>query len=863
MLLFNADKESYQVGDEAQISFPSSEGGQALLSIENGSEVLSKKWVKTTADETKVSIPITTQMAPNVYVHISLLQPHNQTVNDRPMRLYGVVPLLVSNPKTVLQPTIDMPDELKPESQFSISVSEQDNKPMTYTIAVVDEGLLDLTRFGTPKIHKAFYERQALGVKTFDVYDYVIGAYAGSVDNIYAIGGGDAAAGAKNRKADRFKPVVSYLGPFELKANETATHTLTMPNYIGSVKTMVVAGNSEMQAYGSTDKVVPVRTPLMVLASVPRKLSPGEKLTIPVTVFSMSEQVKSATINLNVGDALKPINGTKKSVSFSGMGEQIVNFEFEILPTSAFQTIEVLATSGSHSAKYSLEIDVVNPNPITQNTNMYTLEGNASKEISFETFGVAGSNGAAIEISTIPPINIKKRLEYLIRYPHGCIEQTTSSVFPQLFLGDVMDLTTNQNRNIDKNLKIAISKISSFQTPEGGLSYWPGEAAANDWGTTYAGHFMIAAKQNGYALPVSFMSNWLRYQQKTARTYRTSATSYNSTLQQAYRLYTLALAGQPEMAAMNRLRNSNKLNNDAKWRLAAAYALNGNQKVAKQIAATATIQFDTNGYYRYSYGTPLRNMAMALETMTLLNDPKMRDMAVSVAKQLSSQRWLNTQETAYSLLAMAKMVKNNGGSGISIDWESNGKTASVNASKSIVQRDVALTMGSNTVTVTNKENNVLYVTLVQQGKLPLGDELSVSNNMVVATQFRDGAGELIDVTSLRQGSDLVATITVTNTSNDHLYDLALTQIFPSGWEIINTSFSTSGTANVSKARYTDIRDDRVNFYFDLRANKSATYTVKLNASFLGTYYLPGSQVEAMYDANYMARNKGKWVQIKK
>lgn len=863
MLLFNADKESYQVGDQAQISFPSSAGAQALLSIENGAEVLSKKWVTTTENETKVSIPITQLMAPNVYVHISLLQPHDQTINDRPMRLYGVIPILVSNPETILHPKISMPDELKPEKDYTISISEQDSKPMTYTIAVVDEGLLDLTRYGTPKIHQAFYQRQALGVKTFDVYDYVMGAYSGSVDNIYAIGGGGAAAGAKNRKADRFKPVVTYLGPFELKANETASHTLTMPNYIGSVKTMVVAGNANDQAYGSAEKVVPVRTPLMVLASVPRKLSPGEKLTIPVTVFSMSNQVKSANISLNVSDALKPINGTKKTVAFTGMGEQIVNFEFEVMPATQFQTIEVLANSGSHSAKYSLEIDVFNPNPITQKTTMYTIEGNKTKDISFSTFGVAGTNAAAIEVSTIPPINIKRRLEYLIRYPHGCIEQTTSSVFPQLYLNDIIDVTAQQKQQITKNLKAAITKISNFQTTEGGLSYWPGEGSTNDWGTTYAGHFMIAAKQNGHALPVSFLSNWLRYQKKVARSYRTNSTSYNSTLQQAYRLYTLALAGHPEMAAMNRLRNANTLSNDAKWRLAAAYALSGNESVAKQIAATATIDFDSNHYYRYSYGTSLRNKAMALETMTLLDDSNMRDMAISVAKELSSDRWLNTQETSYSLLAMAQMVKKNGGSGISVSMSHSGNTNSIDADKSIVQRDVAVGMGANNLSLSNKQDNVLYVTLIQQGKLPLGDELPISKNMVVSTQFRDAKGDIVDVSTLRQGSDLVANITVTNTSNDNLFDVALTQVFPSGWEIINTSFAASRTGNVSQARYTDIRDDRVNFYFDLRARKSVSFTVKLNASFLGTYYLPGSQVEAMYDANYAARNKGQWVQVQK
>src|SRR5699024_10782860 len=163
---------------------------------------------------------------------------------------------------------------------------------MTYTIAVVDEGLLDLTRFKTPDIHDAFYTREALGVKTFDMFDYVIGAYSQNVENIYTVGGGDEAAGAKNRKADRFKPVVKFLGPFTLKAGKKTSHQITMPNYVGTVRTMVVAGDNEKSAYGNAEKTSVVKKPLMVFASLPRKLSPGETVTLPVTVFAMENKIK-------------------------------------------------------------------------------------------------------------------------------------------------------------------------------------------------------------------------------------------------------------------------------------------------------------------------------------------------------------------------------------------------------------------------------------------------------------------------------------------------------------------------------------------------------------------------------------------
>ena len=470
MLVFSSDKETYQVGDEAVIKFPSQKAGKALLSIENGTQVLSKRWVDTEAQETLVRIPITSTMAPNVYVHISLLQPHAQTLNDRPIRLYGIIPLLVEDPATRLEPKIQMPSELKPEESFKVKVSETNGKAMAYTLAVVDEGLLDLTRYETPQIHNAFYARQALGVKTFDMYDDVIGAFSGSVDNIFAIGGGDMAAGAKNRKADRFKPVVKFLGPFYLEAGQTASHQIQMPNYIGSVRTMVVAGNTRTGAYGSAEATTPVRKPLMVLASLPRKLAPGEQLTLPVTVFAMDKKVRDVTVSIKTSEALSPKNGSTQNIRFTETGEQLVNFDFDVKRTNAVQKFEITATGGGERATYSVEIDVENPNPISQRTKHYTLEPNKELEISYSSFGVKGTNTAVLEFSTLPQIDFTKRLQYLIGYPYGCAEQTTSSGFPQLYLNAIFELNSTQQKETQKNIKATIDRLGMLQRPEGGVS---------------------------------------------------------------------------------------------------------------------------------------------------------------------------------------------------------------------------------------------------------------------------------------------------------------------------------------------------------------------------------------------------------
>ncbi|MEO8254633.1 MAG: MG2 domain-containing protein, partial [Flavobacterium sp.] len=173
MLVFSTDKKEYGVGEKAKISFPSSQGGRALVSVENGSKVIQTLWVETKKGETKVEITITGAMAPNVYFNITLLQPHASSKNDLPIRMYGIVPIGVVDKSTKLEPMISMSEVLRPEQSFPIKVSEKSGKEMTYTIAIVDEGLLDLTRFKTPNAWDSFYVREALGVKTWDIYDDV------------------------------------------------------------------------------------------------------------------------------------------------------------------------------------------------------------------------------------------------------------------------------------------------------------------------------------------------------------------------------------------------------------------------------------------------------------------------------------------------------------------------------------------------------------------------------------------------------------------------------------------------------------------------------------------------------------------
>jgi len=862
MLMFTTDKEKYSVGEKATISFPSSEGGRALISLENGSKVVQTYWTKTKKGETQLTIPVTEKMAPNVYIHITLLQPHATTANDSPIRLYGIVPIEVVDKNTVLQPVITMPDVLKPEQKTTIKVSEKSGKPMTYTIAVVDEGLLDLTRFKTPNAWDAFYAKEALGVKTWDIYDDVIGAYGGKINQVFSIGGDADLGGGKAKKANRFQPVVMYFGPFTIGKGQTRLHDIKLPQYIGSVRTMVVAANTDLSAYGMAEKATPVRSPLMLLASLPRKVTPKERVTLPVTVFAMENQIKNVTLQVKTNKGIKIIGASKQTVNFARPDEKVVYFDLEVNDVTGIGKVTVTATSGNAKASYDVELDIMNPNPVTTNYKELVLEAGKSATINWNSFGVAGSNVAKLEVSSFPSIDFNRRLDYLIQYPHGCVEQTTSAAFPQLYLADIADIDAGRKQKIQKNVTAALHKLSQFQVASGGFAYWEGLRDADDWGTSYAGHFFIEAEKKGYALPLNAKKQWLQYQQKTARQWRYND-GYHNDFAQAYRLYTLALAGAPDLSSMNRLRETAGISNESKLRLAAAYALAGQKGVGQQLLAQSSLDVEDSPYQYYYYGSAARNRAMTLETLIILGQKeKAFGMAIKLAKQMSSGEWMSTQTSAYCLYAMSKFAQSNGAKGIDISYTNKGKTQAINTSKTFADRSLDISP-SNSVTIKNNKKSTLYVKVVYSGILPVGEEQTEERGLATNIIFKDRGGKVINPSQLAQGTEFVAEVTIANTKNERVENVALTQIIPSGWEIVNTRFTDFGSFAENNVDYTDIRDDRTNFYFPLKANETKTFRILLNASYPGSYYLPGVQCEAMYDNSFLARTKGQWVKVVK
>jgi hypothetical protein len=894
MLPFSVDKETYQLGEEVVLKVPASEDGRILLTLENGTKVVQHVWYEAKSGDNTIRFKATEDMVPTVYAHISLFQPHAQTKNDLPIRMYGVLPVNIENQATHLKPVIAMQDVIKPGKEFTVNVREASGLACAYTLAIVDEGLLDLTRFETPDPWNAFFAREALGVKTWDIYDYVLGAYGVELERLLSIGGD-----AFNRKAqnaaqvNRFKPVVKHIGPFYLEKGQTANHKFTIDNYVGSVRVMAVcsAPNSGGKgAYGSAEKTCPVRQPLMIMPTLPRVLGPNETLSLPVDVFAMESSVKNATVRVTETSGLVSVSQNSKRLKFEKPGQQLTYFDLKVGKQTGVARFQITAEGNGEKTSSSIELIVRNPNPVVTKVLAEALEPGKSWTATFDPEAYSEMEAVQVEVSALPPINMSRHMDYLLRYPHGCVEQTTSAAFPQLFASLIAPINESNAKRIDRNIKAAIEKMEQFQNTQGGFSYWPGGNGVADWGTCYAGHFLLEAQRKGYKVPPPLINRWVGYQTRVAKRWLADTRtehpwySFDSDLTQAYRLYTLALAGKPALGDMNRLRERKDLYAQAAYLLAAAYAQIGKPEIARQLSNE---QWKANWKYAWggsTYGSDLRDESLMLETLVAIGDTKRAEsVALSICKSLGGDRqwYWNTQTLATALRALSRYAEKGSdqyaGPKYSYQTGSNGQREGV-STHMISTVDVTETISnSGKITISNKDAVRLYARVTLNGRPLAGNETKAEEHVSLAVRYTDLKGNQLDVSSIKQGTDFVAEVTVSRKDKDAFQfpfqDMALNQVFPSGWEILNTRMNNDiNNQKSSPSDYQDIRDDRVYTYFDIPGQRwdyrtktyksgKGVYRIQLNAAYKGRYFLPAVEVEAMYDNRVFANTVGQWVEV--
>lgn len=836
-LSFTLDKPQYEVGETANVFLPKCAGGKVFLSIENGSKIIKKIWVSLSASkETKYPIVIDKSMAPNFYVSATLLRPHKETKFDTPLRLFGVQSVKVVNPQSILHPEIVMPDELHPQQPFTVKISERNRKPMTYTLAIVDEGLLDITNFKTPRPWAAMNKKEALGVKTWDMFDDVIGAFGSNFRSIMSIGGDEALRKAAG-KEKRFNPAVKFIGPFTTNGG-SKTHRITLPNYVGSVRVMVVAAQNG--CYGHTDKTVKETSPLMLLSSMPRTLANCDTVTVPVNIFVMDKDLKNVSVNIQADGPIKVLGKQSCNLGFKESGEQLTNFCIACDNQKEGKgRIILTATGNGQISKDTTYIDVTNPMPDIIESVEKTLAAKSSTDFSWKPIN---KGTVSLQIASLPMPNFNGIALFMESYPHLCSEQLSSKAIFMLY--GRRFLNSDARTKCENELPPAIKILQSRQIANGGFVYWPGQTDENEWVTSMAGLVLAEASRQGFRIDYDVYNKWQAYQEKKSRDYRFSL---SSDLTQAFRLYSLAVAGKPQTSAMNRLRESKQLSQTAAYCLAAAYAESGRKDVAMKLTERAGRTESTKS--SDMFWSAIRNYAIELDALVLSNQSAgAMPLARKIADYCTGTTYV-TQDIAFSTIAINHLADIVGTQPLSVKFAEKGQTP-----KSITDngclKEVQFNTQSGNVEITNLNDKGSVELSLMISYQPEADATikSLEKGLKMSISYVDLKGQPISIKGLKQDSEFKARITVTNLIDD-VDNMALTYAIPSGWEIWNNRLYGPGSKSYDNC---DIRDNSINFYFVIKKGESKTFEVRLRAAYLGNYLLPPTVCDNMYNPNCRA-----------
>ena len=880
-LVLKTDRENYAPGEKAVVSFPVPDTSSVLVTVSRGGNVMHSRWhTPRTRNTAQIEIPITADMAPNAYVTISVIQPHRQTANDRPLRMYGVVPLRVVDPNTRLDLTLTAPDELKPDDSFEVVVQTDDGKPAQLTLSVVDEGLLDITQFSTPDPWRAFFGKLRLGLHISDLFGQVISVNIGDVFKTFAIGG-DAALAAYRRdrlpeeQKQRFKSVSLFEGPVATDNQGRAVVSFVMPNYVGSVRIMAVVARGN--AYGSVEKTVPVKTDLMVLPTLPRVLRPGDRIAVPATVFAMRDSLGPVDVAISTEGLLRVDGQARDTIAFQKAGEEDVLFMCVVPNAIGDARVVITATAGDVIATHTTDLTISPSSPRISADETREMRPGDAVVLPIPDRGIPGSNRARLTLHTRPNMKLDNRVHWLVQYPYGCVEQVVSAAFPQLYLKDILIVSDKSNeiaQEIDDHINAAIRRLRRFRLSSGALSYWPGRSEPSIWGTLYAGHFFIEARVLGYHVPDDLFDSWVQYEQSRALTTR------DDLMIRTYRVYLLALANQPALGAMNLLKESSlqDMTDVEKWLLASAYHRAGSSAIADEILRNAGTLANQGKRWEHTFGSALRDRAMILMAMVDLQRWEEADpLSEEIALALSSDRWYSTQTSGFALLSLGKHIRaTEGDQPLRLTGSvtlPDGEVVPFDTDSRFYNVDIESGFGQSVRVQLNAESTVTraFATLAWSGVPLNADAVAESRNLQLDVRWRDDNGFPVYPDTLKQGATFWAHIRVRNTSAAYLREMALTQLLPSGWEIENTRLSGApmprwtSKLHLGHETYFDIRDDRVTYFFDITpAGPGFTrdFVVKLNAVTVGTFTLPPTLVEAMYNHASRAVVMGRTVVVR-
>ncbi len=887
-----ADKAAYAPGDTARILIKAPFAGKALLTVETDRIHLAQAITleKNTAEFT---FPVTAGLGPNAYCSATVIRKTAPGSQWAVQRAYGAVPVLLDSKPRQLKVELDAPEETRPGKPLRVALRVRDaagaGRKAEVTLAAVDEGICQLTRHQTPDPWAFFFAKRALGVSTSDIFARLM-----PEPEKKRVGGDSAPGGDGGEEYDprlmnpvgvqRVKQVALWKAGIETDAEGNAEVVLDVPEFTGQLRLMAVAASPS--DFGASERPARVKQSLMVQTSFPRFLAPGDEFTVPVTVFNNTGAAGVVQLKAVATAGVAVLSDAPTQVQVASGGEATVRIGMRAPLVPGPAAISVEATLGGESAVERVELPIRPPTTLQFVTGNGSVKGGETATFTIPGGWVKGTERYWLSFSPLPTLKLGASLRYLLHYPYGCIEQTTSTAFPLLYLGDVAKAAEPalDGKEAETFVQAGIDRVFSMQTYRGGFAYWPGYGEVYPWGSVYATHFLVEAKKAGYDIPKDNLDAALGYLEELLAEEDANDASLPV---KAYACHVLAAAGKPNRSWTLRLQEArDELPTYSRFHVAAALAAIKEDKLAAQLLTAATLPAvakarDTGGVLHSS----AREAAILLSTyLDLQHDhPNVPLLVQRLAESMKEGRWATTQENAFALMAMGKYARRLATNKSDFKAEISvvgGASLPREPLATLTSKDSVLLkpkdMGGKEVQVAVQGSGTLYYYWGAEG-IPIKETaVERDTSLKARRRFLSRDGEPLDLKSVKQGEIAIVELTLDN--GVPVDNLVINDLLPAGFEIENPRLATSEASHIPDSTSqieeqpanrirplspdrVEMRDDRLILFADLPSSGVWSHRYVVRAVTCGRFKLPALDAFCMYNPEICSVNGAGTVEV--
>lgn len=855
------DKEIYQVGDQAKVLFKVPFHGKLLITLERD-KVIKHFTMDTREDAVVQELDIDASLLPNAFITATLIKPIGD--NAIPLTVaHGFEPIYVEESSRNINLTIEAPEKSRSNRTQSVTVkSDLEEAGIEMTIAVVDEGILQIKNYQTPDPYGFFYQKRGLEVSSYDLYPRLYPEYEAAPSS-FGSGGYDLGKRLNPLANKRVKLLAIWSGTRKTNSRGEVKFDFDLPAFSGEVRVMAVAAKDE--AFGSADLAIKVANPMVVSAGLPRFMSPSDQVTMPVTVTNTTNQAASAQVSVGVSGAVSTLGSTSQSISVPANSEKQVIFKLLAEKTIGQAQVVAKVDALGESFSQTTDLTVRPPTSLLKASGSGQVQAGRTELLDLKHDFLQSSVEGKLLISRSPTVGLAKSMKYLVGYPHGCLEQTISKAMPQIYLADLLEQMDEQLYGDPRyNVQAAIGKLSTMQLYNGSLSYWQGGNRGHWWSTTYAAHFLIEAQRAGYQVDQGFLDRILAYLRQASR--NASLTEYRyydaegilKTTQIVpksvfYSLYLLAMAGQPDRSTMNYYKSRlQKTAVDSRYLLAAAYLIDGDADTYRKILPSGFEDEQSEQATGGSFHSYIRDQGIALNAL-VEHDPKnpqIPRLARNLSEQIRQRHYLSTQEHAFALMALGKLARQNKGNQakgiIRVDGQ---QVATFDGNNLTLTSEVA----GKKVAIEAEGEGALYYFWDIEGLNEKGEFEEVDNFISIRRSFFTRDGQPLGSSPTVDQNELVVVRLTLRSQGASVENVVITDMLPGGFEVENPRISQvpgmDWITDKTNPEHLDIRDDRVHFYADASTDTQNFYYV-VRAVTRGTYIMGSVSADAMYRGEY-------------